>query len=50
METETENEREKLIADVNLGIDQLERGEGIPFDIDAIKAELHRRLDEKLRP
>jgi hypothetical protein len=50
MENENENRCEKLIADVNLGIEQLERGEGIPFDIEEIKAELHRRLDEKLRP
>jgi Arc/MetJ-type ribon-helix-helix transcriptional regulator len=41
--------REALIRDVNRGIEQLERGEGIPFDIEAIKAELDRRLKERNR-
>jgi antitoxin ParD1/3/4 len=35
---------EALIRDVNVGIEQLERGEGIPFDIEEIEAELDRRL------
>ncbi len=30
--------REQLIRDVNLGIEQLERGEGMPLDIEEIKA------------
>jgi antitoxin ParD1/3/4 len=36
--------RESLIRDVNLGIEQLERGEGVPFDIEEIKADFHKRL------
>ena len=30
--------REQLICDVNQGIEQLERGEGVPLDIEQIKA------------
>lgn len=41
--------REVLIRDVNLGIEQLERGEGIPFDIEEIQAELDRQLDNAKR-
>jgi Arc/MetJ-type ribon-helix-helix transcriptional regulator len=37
--------REALIRDVNRGIEQLERGEGVPFDLDEIKAELRNRLE-----
>ena len=35
-----ENDRspEQLIRDVNEGIEQLQRGEGIPLDIEKIKA------------
>jgi Arc/MetJ-type ribon-helix-helix transcriptional regulator len=36
--------RELLIHDVNCGIEQLERGEGIPFDVEAIKAEIHAKF------
>jgi antitoxin ParD1/3/4 len=36
--------REALIRDVNLGIEQLERSEGVPFDIEKIKADFHNRL------
>jgi antitoxin ParD1/3/4 len=35
--------RERLIRDVNEGIDQLERGEGAPLDIEAVKEEVRRR-------
>jgi antitoxin ParD1/3/4 len=37
--------REQLIRDVNEGIEQLERGQGVPLDIDAIKAAVHTRLE-----
>jgi antitoxin ParD1/3/4 len=37
--------REQLIRDVNLGIEQLERGEGVPFDVEEIKASIRARLD-----
>jgi len=30
--------REQLIHDVNRGIEQLERGEGVPLDIEQIKS------------
>ena len=30
--------REQLIRDVNSGIEQLQRGEGVPLDIEQIKA------------
>jgi Arc/MetJ-type ribon-helix-helix transcriptional regulator len=33
--------REQLICDVNAGIEQLERGEGMPLDIDNIKSIVH---------
>jgi len=35
--------RERLIRDVNSGIDQLERGLGEPFYIDAIMADIDTR-------
>lgn len=35
--------REQLIRDVNKGIEQLERGEGIPLDIEQIKANVRRK-------
>ena len=37
--------REQLICDVNDGISQLERGEGVPLDIDAVKAAVRQRLE-----
>jgi antitoxin ParD1/3/4 len=37
--------REQFIRDVNDGIEQLERGEGVPLDIDEIKASVHARLE-----
>jgi antitoxin ParD1/3/4 len=37
--------REQLIRDVNLGIEQLERGEGTPLDIEEIKAVVRARMD-----
>ena len=36
--------REQLIRDVNKGIEQLERGEGIPLDIEEIKAFVRDKL------
>ena len=36
----------QLVADVNAGIDQLERGEGEPLDVDAIKAKVAARLEQ----
>ncbi len=38
--------REQLIIDVNVGIDQLERGQSEPLDMDAIKAKVAARLAE----
>ena len=35
--------RESLIHEVNRGIEKLERGEGVPFDIEEIKADFHNR-------
>jgi Arc/MetJ-type ribon-helix-helix transcriptional regulator len=37
-------QRERLIRDVNSGIEQLEMGLGEPFDIDGIMAEIDERL------
>jgi antitoxin ParD1/3/4 len=37
--------REELIRDVNEGVEQLERGQGVPLDIDAIKATVRHRLE-----
>ncbi len=39
--------RERLIRDVNSGIDQLEKGLGRPFDIEAIMGQIDDRLREK---
>jgi Arc/MetJ-type ribon-helix-helix transcriptional regulator len=36
--------REQLIRDVNMGVEQLERGEGIPLDIEGIKSAVRGRL------
>ena len=38
--------REQLIRDVDEGIEQLERGEGVPLDIEAVKAEVRRRFQK----
>ncbi len=37
--------REQLVSDVNEGIAQLERGEGVPLDMEAIKAVVRHRLE-----
>ena len=37
--------REQLIGDVNKGIEQLERGEGVPLDIEQIKSAVRGRLE-----
>jgi antitoxin ParD1/3/4 len=42
--------RELLIRDVNLGIEQLERGEGIPFELEAIKAEVRVKFETPYSP
>ncbi len=38
--------RERLIHDVNSGIDQLENGQGRPFDIETIMGQVDDRLRE----
>ena len=37
-------QREQLVSNVNEGIEQLERGEGVPLDIEAIKTTMRSRL------
>ena len=37
--------REQLIRDVNEGVEQLERGEGMPLDIEEIKVAVRARLE-----
>ena len=37
--------RERLIRDVNSGIEQIEKGHGRPFDIDSIVSQIDERLD-----
>lgn len=37
--------REQLIRDVNEGIEQLECGEGMPLDVEQIKAAVRARLE-----
>ena len=37
--------REQLVRDVNDGIEQLERGEGVPLDIEEIKTAVRSRLE-----
>ena len=37
--------REQLLRDVNKGIEQLERGEGTPLDIEQVKQAVHARLE-----
>ena len=39
--------REQLIRDVNAGIEQLERGEGEPLDIEDIKTKVAARLEQQ---
>ncbi len=39
--------REELIREVNKGIEQLERGEGMPLDIKGIKSAVGERLDSQ---
>lgn len=47
----TEAERaaklERLRKDIQIGMDQLDRGEGAPWDVEEIKAEGRRRLENK---
>jgi Arc/MetJ-type ribon-helix-helix transcriptional regulator len=38
--------REQLIRDVNKGVEQLERGEGVPLDIERVKTAVRERLEE----
>jgi antitoxin ParD1/3/4 len=37
-------ELERLRREIQLGIDQLDRGEGVPFDMDEINQEIDKRL------
>jgi Arc/MetJ-type ribon-helix-helix transcriptional regulator len=37
--------REQLIRDVNVGIEQLERGQGLPLTVDEIMAAVRTRLE-----
>jgi len=37
--------REQLIRDVNEGIEQLQRGEGRPLDIEKVKAAVRREIE-----
>jgi Arc/MetJ-type ribon-helix-helix transcriptional regulator len=39
--------RERLIRDVNSGIEQLEKGQGEPFDVEAMMAEIDEQLREQ---
>ena len=41
--------REELVGDVNKGIEQLERGEGVPLDIEKIQATVESRFEESLK-
>jgi len=41
---------EELRRQIAVGLEQLDRGEGAPLDIEAIKAEGRRRLAERRRP
>jgi len=41
--------REQLRRDVDLGIEQIQRGDYAPLDMEAVKAKLARRLDEEER-
>ena len=38
---------EELRKEIQIGIDQLERGEGVPLDIGKIKSRLRKRLQEQ---
>ncbi len=38
-------QQEQLVRDVNEGIEQVERGEGVPLDVDAIKAAVRSQSD-----
>jgi len=38
--------RETVIREVNAGIEQIERGEVVPLDIQRMKAEIHKSLAE----
>ena len=39
--------REKLIEDVNHGIEQIDHGETVPFDLSEMKAALRRHLQTR---
>lgn len=47
---ETKTSLRQLADDVNKGIAQIERGETVPFDLDALKAALRERLRENDEP
>lgn len=47
---ETKASLRRLADDVNKGIAQIERGETVPFDLDAMKAAICERLRENDEP
>jgi hypothetical protein len=47
---ETKTSLRQLTDDINKGILQIERGETVPFDLDAMKAALRARLRENDAP
>jgi antitoxin ParD1/3/4 len=47
LEQEESEEIERLRAELRIGIDQLDRGEGTPWDPEEIKAEGRRRLQQR---
>jgi len=44
-----ERKYEALRCDIQLGIDQLDRGEGRPLDVDDLKLRIRRRLEREKR-
>ncbi len=42
--------REETIRQVNQGIEELERGEGRPLNLEDVKADIRRRLAEESEP
>jgi Arc/MetJ-type ribon-helix-helix transcriptional regulator len=39
--------REELRAEIKIGLDQLDRGEGEPLDMDEIRREIRRRIGKE---
>lgn len=44
---ERKHRRDALREEIRIGLEQLDRGEGQPLDIDAIKTEIHQRLSRQ---